>query len=97
MMGIGGFRCHWCCSKDQSSMRCSQTIETRNGSRVLFDTQGIDSCDGKTQLLLGDSVPKCALGCNEKYVKPELPRHLLKFELSATWRLKYSAYMRIGI
>ena len=34
--------------------------------------QDIDSCDGKTQRLLGDSVPKCALECNEKYVKPSV-------------------------
>ena len=52
------------------------------GSRVLVDTQGIDSCHGKTQRLLGDSVPKCALECNEKYVKPQRPRHILKFELA---------------
>ena len=59
--------------KDQSS-EC--------GSPMLFDTQGIDSCDGKTQRLLGDSVPKCALECNEKYVKPRRPRHILKFDLA---------------
>ena len=55
------------------------------GSRVLFDAQGIDSCDGKTQRLLEDSFPKCALNtleCNEKYVKPQCPRHILKFELA---------------
>ena len=52
------------------------------GSRVLFDTQGIDSCDGKTQRLLGDSVPKCDPECNEKHVKPQRPRHILKFELA---------------
>ena len=56
--------------------------QTECGSRVLFDTQDIDSCDGKTQRLLGDSVPKCALECNEKYVKPQRPRHILKFELA---------------
>ena len=49
---------------------------------MLFDTQGIDSCDGKTQRLLGDSVPKCALECNETYVEPQRPRHILKFELA---------------
>ena len=56
--------------------------QTECGSRVLFDTQDIDSCDGKTQRLLEDSVPKYALECNEKYVKPQRPRHILKFELA---------------
>ena len=32
--------------------------------------------------ILGNSVPKCALECNEKYVKPQRPRHVVKFELA---------------
>ena len=42
----------------------SHRIKTRNMD--LQCTQGIDSCDWKTQRLLGDSVPKCALACSEK-------------------------------
>ena len=48
---------------------------------MLLDTQGIDSWDDKLQRLLGDSVPRCALQCNEKYLKPQRPRHILKIEL----------------
>ena len=45
------------------------------GSRVLFDTQGMDSCDGKTQRLLGDSVPECAL----KYTKVRITERYRAF------------------
>ena len=84
------------CSKDQCSIR-GPRLQPKDqnsecGSQVFFDTQGIDSCDEKTQCLDGDSVPKCALKCNEKYVKPQRPRHIL-----ATWRLEHSVYMGIGI
>ncbi|CAE7727249.1 acpP [Symbiodinium sp. KB8] len=41
-----------------------------SGSRVVVDTHGIDSGAEKQQRLLRDSVPKCALECNEKHAKP---------------------------
>ena len=52
------------------------------GSRVLFDTQGIDSWDEKEQRLLWDSVSKCALECAAKYLKPQRLRHMLQTKLA---------------
>ena len=59
---------------------CSQNPEC--GSRVLFNTQGIDSWDEKEQRLLWDSVSKCALECAAKYLKPQRLRHMLQTKLA---------------
>ena len=53
---------------------------TAKGSKLGMGISSsfVGSCDWTTQRLRGDSVPKCALECNEKYH----PRHILKIELA---------------
>ena len=48
---------------------CSQRIETRNVDLECFSISRASVHATKKQRLLGDSVPTCALECNEKYLR----------------------------